>query len=155
MTDLNQTMSEIQFPLEDLNAISKQIKGAANVAAEASWSDAAATFSFSVGPAGGNLQGWITYYDGKKIHFQLDKISQKTGTAAGAGAIAYIRVRDFKEVGTHGHFKIHGFMLSGSYLQLSFGDQDLTNPKEMFGTSAAPWDFKMSGTVNYEKVSND
>lgn len=76
------------WALQELDAIAKQIRSSNKEAANDSWSDTAITFSFSVGPAGGNLQGWITYYDVSKINFKLKDLQQKTGIAAGTGEIS-------------------------------------------------------------------
>lgn len=153
MENLNAFKVETTLPLEDLKGIAEQIRNSTNEAANDSWSDAALTCSWSVGPSGGNLQGWITYYDGKKIHFELRDVQSKTGTAAGAAAIPWIRVREWSDIQNEGTFDISGFGLLGATLHLYANGQPITNPVDIPTTSAAWWDFKLKGTVQYEKSS--
>ncbi len=153
MENLNAFKVETTLPLKDLKGIADQIRNSTNEAANDSWSDAAFTCSWSVGPSGGNLQGWITYYDGKKIHFELRDVQSKTGTAAGAAAIPWIRVLDWSEMPGEGTFDLSGFGLLGAKLHLNANGRSITNPADISTTSAGPWDFKLKGSIQYEKSS--
>lgn len=135
------------FSLDTLNSIAKQIKAGDN----GNWSDAALTMSWSVGPAGGNLQGWITYYDETKIHIS-GSVTGKVGTGAGAVAIPYIRFKDFKDMPASGKFDVSGFSVLGATIHLKDDSgESLCMPASISSSSAAPWDFRLSGTIKYSK----
>lgn len=91
-------MSETQtFTSEQQKAL-EQLVGAiqgdqAKLAATAAdYINSAVTASFTVGPDGASLEGWITYtQSGLKIHFQLEgKPTSYWGLFAGAGALPFI-----------------------------------------------------------------
>lgn len=145
------TVTGTSLPVQDLQAIVAAMRASnAPAAAEDFWNDAAVTGSFSFSAGGGNLEGWITYYDGTKVHYQLTGITSKTGTAAGAIAVPLIRVKPVTEfAGKQGTFEVSGFLVGGS-LTLSYNGSPITQ-----GTipvaSAAPWNYEMGGTVQYTR----
>ena len=150
MKNLKQITVETELPIEALTEITKQIRGSVNDASTESWSDAALTLSWSVGPSGGSIKGWITYYDGRKIHITGTE-SSKTGTAAGAAALPWIRVLDWDQMPESGEFDLSGFGLLGATIHLRENGQYITNPSGIASTSAAGWDFKMKGKCSYKK----
>lgn len=145
------TVTGTNLPVQDLQAIVATMRANnAPGAAEDFWNDAAVTGTFSFSAGGGNLEGWITFYDGTKVHYQLTGISSKTGTAAGAIAAPLVRFKPASEfAGKQGSFAVSGFMLGGS-LSLSCNGVSITQAPIPVA-SAAPWNYEMGGTVQYTR----
>lgn len=145
------TVTGTNLPVQDLQAIvaSMRATNAPDTAGDF-WNDAAVTGSFSFSAGGGNLEGWITFYDGTKVHYQLTGITSKTGTAAGAIAAPLVRFKPASEfAGKAGKFEVSGFMLGGNLSLYCNGVSITQAPIPV--ASAAPWNYEMGGTVQYTK----
>lgn len=141
----------LSVPVADLKAIVGTLRPASLQAAADSWYDAAISGTFSFSSGGGNLEGWITFYDGTKVHFQLaGKPTKIVGTAAGFIALPLIRVRPADTfAGKTGTFNLSGFWAAG-VLNLYCAGQPITQTP-IAVVSAAPWDYEMDGNVSYVK----
>jgi hypothetical protein len=143
------TVTGTNLPVQDLQAIVTSMRAAnAPDTAGESWNDAAVTGSFSFSAGGGNLEGWITFYDGTKVHYKLTGITSKTGSAAGVIAVPLVRFKPASEfAGKAGRFEVSGFMFGGN-LYLYCNGVPITQAA-ISVASAAPWDYEMIGTVQY------
>lgn len=144
--------TETALPLEDLNSIVTSLRSANPPAAPAeSWLDAAITGSFSCSSGGGNLEGWITFYDGTKVHYQISgRPTRIVGTAAGVIAVPLIRVLPVDNfAGKLGNFSVSGFWTAGN-LSLVCDGRSITQVPIPVG-SVAPWDYVMEGNVQYTR----
>lgn len=149
----NAPSTGLSVPVEDLKSIVGTLRSASPQAtAGDSWYDAAITGTFSFSSGGGNLEGWISYYDGTKVHFQLvGKPTKIVGTAAGTFAWPLIRVRPADTfAGKTGTFNVSGFWAVGD-LNLYCAGQPITQTS-IGVVSVAPWDYEMVGNVEYTKA---
>lgn len=87
-------MESTQEGYEVLERTVKSIQESSDSAASMEVAAAAISATLSIGPAGGNLQGWITYLGNQygKIHFKNGKVISHTGLYAGAFAFPAVPV---------------------------------------------------------------
>lgn len=110
--------------------------------------EAAITCSFTVGPEGANLSGWISYYDGRKIEFVATKVDSHWGLAAAVGALPLVLARRAEQVGSKtGRFSVNGHWGAGT-LTLVVEGREVTIPAiPIAGTAAFGWGAE--GEVRY------
>lgn len=139
------TNTQTSLPITELNDIVGMLRAAnPEPATNEIWDDAAATGTFSLSAGGGNLEGWLSLYDGRKYYFKLETITSRSGTAAGTFAVPLVRVRPLKDVEV-GDFDLSGFLAVGSL--------KLDAVKDAIPViSVAPWDYHLAGTVKYTKA---
>ncbi len=102
--------------------------------------EAALTCTFTVGPQGANLQGWISYYDGRKIHFQATKTDSYWGLAAATVAIPFLLARRVEQVsGKIGRFSVHGHWGAGTLTLLVDGKEVTIPAVPLVATAAFGW----------------
>lgn len=109
--------------------------------------------STSVGPDGGNLQGWITYtHGGEKIHFQLEgRPSTFHGLFAGVAAVALIGALPASRLaGQVGTFKVSGGLTGGQLFMWLNGQPVFTGPIPFAGAGAFGWG--LEGKVRFSSV---
>jgi|GEM_PF-4240217 len=148
------TIAQTALPIKQLKEIADNIRNISPPsAANEFWLDAAITYSFSMSAGGANLEGWITYYDGTKVHFQLEKITAQTGTAAGAGALPWVRVKPVDDYCGDGTLELKGSFFSASLYLKSPSGKSFTNPDGLSAASAGLGDFHLAGTVKYTKAT--
>lgn len=145
-------LSGTSLPLDQLQEIVAMLKaGNAEASSQDFWLDAAITGTFSFSSGGAQLQGWITYYDGTKVHFELESVTDKTGTAAGTFAVPLIRVRPADTyAGKSGAFELEGLWAVGS-LALK-GPNGPIMQSRIAVLSAAPLNYELKGSVRYTKA---
>ena len=138
-------MTPTPLPLKDLQAIVASLRaGNPEPTPNEIWNDAAITGAFSLSAGGGNLDGWISLYDGRVYRYQILEIKERWGTAAGTFALPYVRVRPLKDQDT-AEFDLQGF--------LTFGSLKLDCVKDPLPViSASPWDYRLIGTVKLTKA---
>ena len=139
------TNTQTSLPIAEFNSIVATLRAAnPEVAANEVWDDAAATGTFSLSAGGGNFEGWLSLYDGRKYYFKVETITDRSGTAAGTFAVPLVRVKPMKDVEI-GDFDLSGFMAGGS-LKLNAVKDGIPM------ISLAPWDYHLAGTVKYTKA---
>ncbi|TXT39625.1 MAG: hypothetical protein FD135_2057 [Comamonadaceae bacterium] len=138
------------LPLMQLAEITDELKKLSPPsAANETWLDAVITFSFSQSAGGANLEGWITYYDGTKVHIQLGKVSSQVGTVAGAAAIPWVRVKPAKDYCGAGTLNLHGAWFSASLCLKTSRGEDFINPSTLSSACAGLGDFLLDAAVTY------
>lgn len=151
MSDIT-SIAKTVLPITQLVKVTDELKKLAPPsAANETWLDAAVTFSFSQSSGGANMEGWITYYDGTKVHIQLGKVTAQIGTVAGAAAIPWVRVKPHGEYCGEGTLEMNGAWFSSS-LRLKSSVGDFLNPNVLGAACAGLGDFRLEGTVTYTKA---
>lgn len=111
----------------------------------------ALTYSFTVGPQGATLQGWITYYDGTKIGFQASKITAYSGLAANAAASAMISILPPDRIKKSGTFRTSGFAFVGGSLDILIDGERITE-SSLPNAPAAMWSWSAEGEVAFTRA---
>ncbi len=118
--------------------------------------NATVTCSLTVGPAGANLQGWITYNDGKlgKVHFISGTIREHAGACAVAAAIPdAMLVLEPGEIQSHGSFAASGggLIVVGGALTLFNADGVVILQGLPLAGTGTPY-YEVKGECNFERT---
>lgn len=121
-------------------------------APEADYINALVSASFTVGPSGANMQGWITYTEsGAKVHFQLDgSPSSYWGLFAGGGALPLIGALRPETIGGKvGEFEAHGVAGGGALSMKVDGKPVLTTVLPLAGAGPPFFGWGAKGKVRF------
>ncbi|WP_089271639.1 hypothetical protein [Puniceibacterium sediminis] len=136
----------MEFTKEMTRSLEKTVsdlQAAANAAPTLDVAVAAISATFTVGPEGGHLQGWITYLDGAlgKIHFKSTKVTHHSGLFAGAFAFPTVPIAKPDAIlGKPGRTKVDGSWSTG--IVTLYAGSSLIGAFPIAGTGAFGWSFE-------------
>ncbi len=148
-----QTLSSEQQQIVEA-AVAQMSEDQAKISkAMADYHNSMVSASTSVGPDGGNLQGWITYtHGGEKIHFQLEgRPTTFHGLFAGVAAVALIGALPARTLaGKVGTFKVSGGLTGGQLFMRLDGKPVFTGPIHFAGVGGFGWG--LEGKVRFSEA---
>ncbi|MFV8751660.1 hypothetical protein ACNOYE_14035 [Nannocystaceae bacterium ST9] len=132
---------------KQFEAIVRQYQEMQPAATSSDYEAAAITCGFSVGPAGAQLNGWISYYSGPKIEFRMTSIQRFWGIAAATAALPFFLARAPDQLaGKLGRCNVSGSWAAGNLI-LSVDGKDVTIPMAIPLAAAAALGWGTEGEV--------